>query len=119
MVLQCLEQCLAHGRQSIIVCGLNEVGGANIQDAKNMRLKYSETALIVEVFLIFFPQISPYSKGNVYTNNCDIKFLSTESHKGLSVGRDHLQVDVKHVALCRRQSALSTESAERSGDDSS
>lgn len=82
---------------------------------KNMRLKYSETALTVEVFLIFFPQISSHSKGNVYTNNCDIKL----SHKGLNVRRDHLQVDVKHVALCRRQSALSTESAERSGDDSS
>ena len=64
---------------------------------KNMRLKYSETALTVEVFLIFFPQISSHSKGNVYTNNCDIKFLSTESHKGLNVRRDHLQVDVKHV----------------------
>ena len=35
---------------------------------KNMRLKYSETALIVEVFLIFFPQISSHSKGNIYTN---------------------------------------------------
>lgn len=86
---------------------------------KNMRLKYSETALIVEVFLIFFPQISSHSKGNIYTNNCDIKFPSTESYKGLNVGRDPLQVDVNHVALCRRQSALSTESAERSGDDSS
>ena len=86
---------------------------------KNMRLKYSETALTVEVFLIFFPQISSHSKGNVYTNNCEIKVLSTESHKGLNVRRDHLQVDVKHVALCRRQSALSTESAERSGDNSS
>ena len=73
----------------------------------------------MEVFLIFFPQISSHTEGNVYTNNCDIKFLSSESHRGLKVGRDHLQVDVKHVALCRRQSALSTESAERSGDDSS
>lgn len=93
MVLQCLEQGLAHGRQSIIVFRLNEVGGANIQDAKEHETEIH--ALIVEVFLIFFPQISSHREGNVYINNCDIKFPSTKSHKG----RDHLQMEVKHVFM--------------------
>lgn len=53
MVLQCLEQCLVHGRWSIIVCGLNEVGGTSIQDTEEHQTEIP--ALILEVFLIFPP----------------------------------------------------------------
>ena len=53
MVLQCLERCLAHGRWSIIVCGLNEVGGTSIQDTEEHQTEIH--ALILEVFLIFLP----------------------------------------------------------------